>query len=163
MLDCITHLICPSVCLEPCLSIAEENGSNDLSGKNFKPIGKESSSFMDQVWCVVQKVEEVASFVIASALSALLFWVNPSLFAFGFFAGIIFDENVETAIQKIKNVWINQKVAGCIFGTFACWISLPVTLATASMLWPAHLGSLLSRHYPSEDEKLQTPPAAESC
>lgn len=103
-----------------------------------------SLSYNDKIKPIIEKVKQVALFILKVGISALLYWVNPSLFAIGFIAGIILDDQVRVAIQKIKNVWSSQKIAGTLLGGFACTLSMPVTLATASLLWSAHLGSLMT-------------------
>ena len=105
---------------------------------------------------LIDKVKEVARSVLNATISAFFYWVNPSLFAIGFITGIIIDDKVRYAIQKIKSVWKNQTLKGCLIGTFACGLSLPVTLATATLLWSADFGSLM---HSSEDETNQTSPA----
>lgn len=124
---------------EPC---EKSSTLNDLPRFNAKPINEASpSSFWDKV---IEKVKEIALVIFVVAVSCLLFWVNPTICALGFLAGIIFEDQVKAAIQKIKDVWSNQKIAGTLIGTFACALSMPVTLATASLLWSAHFGSLVS-------------------
>jgi hypothetical protein len=104
---------------------------------------------------IIEKVKEVAQTILKATISVFLYWVNPSLFAIGFIAGIIIDDQVRCAIQKIKSVWKNQELTGCLLGTFACALSMPVALAAASLLWSAHFGSLM---HPSADETIQMPP-----
>lgn len=111
------------------------------------------SSLKEKICSIAQKVGKVALLALAVGVTALLYWVNPSLFAMGFIAGIIFDEQVREAIQKIKDVWNNQKIIGTLFGVFACGLSMPVTLATASLLWSAHFGSLMTLNV-KEQKKL---------
>jgi hypothetical protein len=143
MLNCITHLICPSICLESNSSLSGENQLSNLFNINAKSIEQESSNFMDKIWCVVQRVQDVAIIALYATFSAFLFQVNPSLFAIGFIVGIIFDENVEPAIQKIKNVWVNT---GYFLGAVAYVLSAPVTIATTTLLWSSHIGALLSKY-----------------
>lgn len=118
----------------------------DSKSVNAKVTKKLSTSFMDKIRCVAEKVGKVALLALALGITALLYWVNPSLFAIGFIAGVVFDEQVKEAIQKIKDVWNNQKIVGTLFGVFACGLSMPVTLATASLLWSAHFGSLMTHN-----------------
>lgn len=141
-----------------CQTSAEEVCTNI-----FAKIKVNSSSlaplFAKKIKFIADKVKEVASPILKASISAFLYWVNPSLFAIGFIAGIVFDDHVSYAIQKIKNVWKNQELTGCLIGSFACALSLPVSLAAASLLWSAHLGSLM---HPSLDEMIQRPPAVEA-
>jgi len=130
-----------------------------------------STSLMEKIHPITEKIKEVALLILAVAVSAFLFWVNPSIFAIGFISGIIFDDQVKNAIQKIKNIWMNQKLTGCILGTIACFLSLPVTLATASFLWSAHLGTswidqnlqTKQEGHPSADGTTQKSPATGFC
>lgn len=113
------------------------------------------SPAQDKTKTIVEKIKEVANPILKAGISAFLYWVNPSLFAIGFIAGIVFDDHIRSAIQKISNVWKNQELAGCLFGSFACALSLPVSLAAASLLWSAHFGTLM---HPSWDETMQKLP-----
>lgn len=142
----ISNLICPvnptETFANPSHETAQETG--DFANVSIKAITKtSSSSFMDKIRYVAEKVKKVALLALTVGITALLYWVNPSLFAIGFIAGIIFDEQVREAIQRIKDVWNNQKLVGTLFGAFACGLSMPVTLATASLLWSAHFGSMM--------------------
>lgn len=112
---------------------------------------------IEKAHAIIEKVKGVAHLILKASISAFLYWVNPSLFAIGFIAGVVFDEHVRNAIQKIKSVWKNQELAGCLIGSFACTLSLPVSLAAASLLWSAHFGSII---HPSLDEIIQMPPEA---
>lgn len=117
--------------------------ANDTLLKSQSTV-KTPSCFIDKVKNVMEKVKQVALFILKTAISVLLYWVNPSLFAVGFMAGIIFDDQVRYAIQKIKDVWKTQKFTGTLFGGIACVLSMPVSIASASLVWSAHLGSLMS-------------------
>lgn len=112
--------------------------------------------FREKVKPIIEKVKKIAHLILKASIGVFLYWVNPSLFAIGFFAGIVFDDHIRYAIQKIKNVWKNQELTGCLIGSFACALSMPVSLAAASLLWSAHLGSLM---HPSLDEMTQKLPA----
>lgn len=142
--------------------VERSTSSGELVKAQVHDITKTTSSFRDKVKHVVEKVKQVAIVILSVALSTFLYWVNPSLFAIGFIAGIILDDQVRCAIQKIKDVWKSQKLAGTLFGGLACTLSMPVTIATASLLWSAHLGSLMSaeaqrilKGRPSADEMIQ--------
>jgi hypothetical protein len=132
---------------EPFAEASEESNlvnSVAVSTKARFTVRNSSPTFRERICKVTEKVKQIAQFILKAAFTSFLYWVNPSLFAIGFIAGIILDDQVRCAIQKIKNVWVNQKLAGCLFGTFACGLSMPVTLATASLLWSAHFGSLIT-------------------
>ncbi|HEV8051220.1 MAG TPA: hypothetical protein VGP47_01910 [Parachlamydiaceae bacterium] len=138
----------PSKTLEKA-SYEETPQSNGSACTSIKAITIASvPSFMARILPIVEKVKKVAQFILTVGISALLYWMNPSLFAIGFISGIIFDDQVRVAIQKIKDVWNNQKLVGTLFGSFACALSMPVTLATASLLWSAHFGSLMPLDLP---------------
>ena len=119
---------------------------NDLASMQIKPIAKAApSSFKAKMNFLIEKIKQVASLILTVSISALLYWVNPSLFAIGFITGIIIDDHVRCAIQKIKDVWTNQKFTGTFIGGFACALSMPVTLAAASILWSANLGACMTK------------------
>ena len=128
---------------------------NDSACSSIKAT-KAPSSYRDKILHIAEKVKQVALFILTIAVTVLLYWVNPSLFAIGFIAGIIFDEQIREAIQKIKDVWNNQKLVGTLFGSFACALSMPVTLATASLLWSAHFGSLTTLDLNLDKKKMIT-------
>lgn len=166
----ISHFLCPFTPLLPSKTPGEKipmAGDGVIHTKVCLNEKSPSSWLLEKLKNVVKKVERVALFILNAAVSTMLYWVNPSLFAIGFIAGIILDDQVTHSIQKIEDVWKSQKLAGTLLGGFACALSLPVTLATASLLWSAHLGSLMSteaqkilKKHPSLDEKTQKPPAA---
>ena len=95
------------------------------------------------------RICSAATVAFKTLAATALYWINPSLFAIGFFAGIIYDKQAESATEKIRNIWLNQPWVGTAFIAFACALSLPVSLAAGSLLMSAHLGSSLSFSNPS--------------
>lgn len=94
---------------------------------------------------LIEKIKNVANFVFKALIGASLYWINPSLFAIGFIAGIAFDKKMHHTLNKIAHIWQTNSVSTCALLGFAAFLSLPVTLATASILCGGHLGSKLAR------------------
>lgn len=143
----ITHVMNPNHPPEPMETLPQKTvppAAKFTYIKTDSLITAPSGPFIDKIKQVVEKVKHVALIILNVGFSALLYWVNPSLFAIGFIAGIIIDDHVRSAIQKIKDVWVNQKITGMIFSGFACALSMPVSLAAASLLWSARLGSIIT-------------------
>jgi hypothetical protein len=119
------------------------------------PAGSSVCSTPDKpfIW---QKICNVAKTIFKAALSVFLYWTNPTIFSIGFLAGVIRDDQVRQVIQKITGVWNTlwnaQPLSISFFGGLAGFLSLPVTLAASSLLWAAHLGSIMSR----EAQRLMT-------
>jgi hypothetical protein len=155
----IENLIGPLNFNEPLAKISDEVSEQhtDFFARIKAQYDTLAPTLRKQAEPIIEKVKEVANPILKAGITAFLYWVNPSLFAIGFIGGIVFDEHVRYAIQKIKNVWKNQELAGCLIGSFACALSLPVSLAAASLLWSAHFGSFM---HPSADETTQMPPGA---
>ena len=109
-----------------------------------RQINQVTSFFMHKLKHVIEKVKDVACLILTLAFHALLYWVNPTLFSIGFFAGIIFDDQVGHTMQKIDDVWKVQKLKGILLGGVACALSLPVAFATTSLLCSARFGSFVS-------------------
>jgi len=103
------------------------------------------TSNSEQKPSIWQKIWDIAQNIFNAAVGIIFYWTNPSLFAVGFIAGIIFDDHVADVIRKIKNIWNTQPLSFSFLGGFASFLSLPVTLATSSILWAANLGSMMSR------------------
>lgn len=119
------------------------------------------SAVYDNINHLVEKVKYVARFILKASLSAFLYWINPSLFAMGFVAGVAFDENIQQVNRKIQEIWNHLSYPEAVVGCFFAGLSLPVTLATTTILWSAYLGALTYRksiqnNITSSDEKLQT-------
>lgn len=99
-----------------------------------------------------QKIWSVASSVLNTTLGLFLYWANSSIFAFSFFIGIIKDDEVGSAIQKIKDVWDTQPFNTCLIGGFGSllggagiFFSLPMTAAVGTIIYSANLGCSMSR------------------
>lgn len=120
-----------------------------ITSESLSPINKEISQNGNQTKnrldVCLKKVCHAALFIFKSSLSLALYWINPSLFAVGFFVGIAFDQEVSKAIEKIKNIWKTQPWNLCLIAAVAGFCSLPVTLAVGSLLWSSSLGSTMSK------------------
>lgn len=143
--------------------------ANDKAHSKMRVAVHTSVSFRSKVNLVIEKVKQATFYILTALISAALYWINPSLFAIGFIAGIIMDAHTKVAIEKITDVWKRQKVTVTLFGSVACGLSLPATLATAAVLWSANLGSLWSaetqrklKGHPALGETSQKPLVSET-
>lgn len=93
---------------------------------------------------IAKKIGQVAKLIFKAAMTIGLYWSNPALFAIGFIIGIAADVTVNTAINKIKNVWKAQSKWVCALGICAAYVSLPVTAGMSAFLWAANIGSTMS-------------------
>lgn len=105
-----------------------------------KPISKPLKPLTN----LLQKIWNVVKFILGAAVTFALYYTNPSLFAIGFIAGIIFDRQTKEAMQKIADVWHTQLWSTTILAGLACTLSMPITLATGSILVAAKLGANMS-------------------
>lgn len=104
---------------------------------------------------LLQKISEIAKTVLFAGICLFLYWTNPTLFAIGFIAGIIYDESVQQAIDKIKAYWLTLNWKSSLIGGIASFLSLPVTFAAGSIF----LGAYLARISPHEE--IETPPLSD--
>lgn len=116
-----------------------------------------STTILDNIKHLVEKVKQVALFILKASLSAFLYWMNPSFFAMGFVGGIAFDEKVQHLVEKIQAVWKHLSCFEAAVGCFFCGLSLPVTMVTTTLLWSAYLGAKTYQNssVTSSDERLQ--------
>jgi len=103
-----------------------------------------STTILDNIKYLAEKVKQVALFIFKASLSVCLYWINPSFFAMGFIGGIAFDEKVQHTVGKIQAVWNHLSYAETAVGCFLCALSLPVTMVTSTLLWSAYLGAKAS-------------------
>lgn len=93
---------------------------------------------------VAQKIWMVASAIFKTCLGIFLYRLNPVLFAIGFITGIIADEKVKGSIKKITDLWQEQSRPIKAFTIFATFLSMPVTLGTATLIFSSYYGSKIS-------------------
>lgn len=101
-----------------------------------KPASK-WKNFFGCVWRITQ-----TAFKVLVGLG--LYITNPSFFAVGLVAGIIFHDKMRDSIDKIIVVWNKQPAIVSALVIVGGFLSLPVTLATASFLFAGHLGSKMA-------------------
>jgi len=96
---------------------------------------------------VAKAIGTFAKIAFRSIIGLGLYVSNPSFFAIGFVAGIIWKKDMEEAVKKIVGVWKHHwlLVAAMCLGAY---LSLPVALATASFFYAADLGCRLSKESP---------------
>lgn len=106
---------------------------------------KQKTSLLKKIW-------NAAASILNLGLGVLLYWTNNSLFAISFFIGIIRNEEVAYSIKKINDVWKTQPFNTFLIGSFGSFLggvgsllSLPITVAAASVLYAANLGCNLSQ------------------
>ena len=94
---------------------------------------------------VLSKIWNVAKTVLFGLIGAALFATNPTLFAIGFIAGIIWDKKVQEISEKIIMIWKTQTWGALILTGIASFLSLQVTWAAGSVLYAANLGSKMAQ------------------
>jgi hypothetical protein len=115
----------------------------ETSGPTFNSKIRNFFSKSNRDW-LAAKIWMVAKIALMTLLSVGLFLLNPSLFAIGFIAGIIWNEQAKKAIDKIVLVAKSMHWGYWILGGVASFLSLPVTIAASSVLWSTYLGSQAS-------------------
>lgn len=93
---------------------------------------------------LLEKIGRVTKYIFHSLACVALFWMNPSLFAIGFLAGVVLDAQAKAALQKIGKVWDSQPWSSAFLICIGSLISLPITLAAGSIIASANLGSSMS-------------------
>lgn len=111
-----------------------------------------NSWFKTELPKITGKVLEVATLITKIAVACFLYWMNPTLFAVGFVLGMIFPEKMEKTIHKIKEIWNRQPISMMVLLGTAAVLSLPVFMATASVLMGGYAGYKLAK----EDAKQST-------
>jgi hypothetical protein len=94
---------------------------------------------------ILSKIWNVVKTVLYGLLGAALFATNPTLFAIGFIAGIIWDKKVQEISEKIINIWKTQTWGVLLLTGIASFLSLQVTWAAGSVLYAANLGSKMAQ------------------
>lgn len=112
--------------------------------KEESNIDSPTKLLFQKIWNIVTAV--FSNVIVQASLGALFYWINPTLFAVGFIAGIFFDEQVASGIEKIKNVWKTQPFALSLVFIGAGYLVLPVVFGASSLLGGAHLGSTMSQN-----------------
>ena len=90
------------------------------------------------------KIKEIAIEVFKAIAAAVLFVLNPTIFAVGVIIGVVWDQKSDETIDKIVNIVKKQPfpvVLALGIGSILC---LQVTLGASSFLYGAYIGSKLA-------------------
>lgn len=101
---------------------------------------------------VVEKIKNIAKFVLIAAVGVALFVSNPFVFTVSFIVGIVADKKVDEVSHRVYQIFKRQPwiVLGVIgVGGF---LSLEVTVGAAAVLYAAKLGSYLSMNTREREE-----------
>lgn len=105
------------------------------------PAAQDKRSFLrrtaEKIWNAIQWVFKIL-------VGLALFMFNSTFFAVGFVVGLIFNKQIQPAVDKIKLVWKKQSIAVGVLIAVGAFLALPVTLAGAATLYGAVIGSKLS-------------------
>lgn len=97
------------------------------------------------------KVFEVAKTIIKVVACLFLYYMNPTLFAVGFVLGALYPKKMEETVEKINKIFEDSKKIFplmLVIG-FGALLSLPVFLATASVLMGGYAGSQFVKEHKS--------------
>jgi hypothetical protein len=109
-----------------------------------QPIGSSSShssvksSIGETVWNTAKLIAKIAT-------ALFLYYINPPLFALGFLIGVIFPEKMEETVAKIQRIWNKQPLPMMLILGFGAILSLPVFLASSSMIVGGYVGCQMSK------------------
>lgn len=111
-------------------------------------------------------VKDVALNVLKLLATVAVYWVNPSLFALGFMAGVVIDgmqtrrmmiligetipinslvHRVKEVVDDLRRIWDTQPWSSSLLLALGAFLALPVTMAGASFGVGAHIGSKMVR------------------
>ena len=96
------------------------------------------SSVLDKVW-------KAAKLILFGLVGIAMFATNPTLFAIGFIAGVIWDNKVQEIIEKVKSIWKSQTWGVLFLTGIASFLALQVTWAAGSVLYAANLGCMMAQ------------------
>lgn len=94
---------------------------------------------------IAATIGDIAKKTLFGLLGTAFFLTNPSIFAIGFIVGIVWEDKVKEAVDKVILIWKKQTWGMVLITGVASFLSLQVTWAAASFLYATNLGSLLSR------------------
>lgn len=96
------------------------------------------SSILDKIWSVTK-------LIFIGLVGAAMFATNPTLFAIGFIAGVIWDNKVQEIVEKVIGIWKSQPWSVLILTGIASFLALQVTWAAGSVLYAANLGCQMAK------------------
>lgn len=92
----------------------------------------------------LDKIAKVAKEAFFCVLGAAFFVTNPVIFSISLFAGIVFDDQTQDVLNRIKAIWKRQPWPVLALLSVGALLSLQVTWATTAVLFASKLGSYLS-------------------
>lgn len=129
------------------LIINHENYETLLLGNVATPQPQTQSKWeriLSKIWSITKKI-------LFGLVGVAFFLMNPCIFVIGFITGIIWDKKAQEVIDKIIMIWKKQTLGMAILTGVATFFALQVTWATASFLYAANLGSMISRMAASDE------------
>lgn len=100
--------------------------------------------FKDKCRAAWPRIKEIAIEVFKALAAVALFVMNPAVFAAGFIAGVVWDEQVDQAIDKIVNITKKQPFFVLLGLGVASVLCLQVASGATSFLYGAYMGSKIS-------------------
>ena len=110
-------------------------GSNsNLSVKSHNDSNRCCEKIIETVWSIFKTT-------LAIGTGMFFYVINPTFCLSSFVFGILFSEQVNSAIKKINLVWQSQKMIGSLAIFVASYLVLPATIAAGAILYSAYWGS----------------------
>lgn len=97
-------------------------------------------TFWEKVKDIGWKVWEAVKAIFYVLAGVGLFIANPSLFAIGVAAGVVFDAKVKEIADKITAIYQQQQWKVLALVTIGAFFSLPVTAGALALGFGSHLG-----------------------
>lgn len=89
---------------------------------------------------LLERMYNLCKWILITGIRIFYYLAHPTLFSLGFFVGIIWNNQIQNAIDKVIMVWKNQSwFRTILFAGFAC-LSLPTTFIVSSLLLGASTG-----------------------
>lgn len=101
-----------------------------------------------QLKCCRRCVQKICNFVkevFYCIFQTFLFIFNPTIYAISFVAGIVAYKHMDAAVERIKKIWKATSLGILLIGAIGAFLSLPITLATASWAFATQLSCRLVR------------------
>lgn len=119
---------------------------------------------LDQVQQYTNKYQKTTDLVGRLAISVFLFLLNANLCAIGFAVGFCLANQVKVITQEVNNVYnsminIKQKLAFIVSGGTLCFLTMPISLITATLYYSAGWGADLNergREYFRKHDELES-------
>lgn len=110
------------------------------------PVRLETAQVKQNKWSsILEKIWNVTKIILVGLIGVAMFATNPTLFAIGFIAGVIWDKKVQEIVEKVKGIWKSQPWSVLILTGIASFLALQVTWAAGSVLFAANLGCQMAK------------------